>query len=131
MKFVFLYVACFTYRNGLWVLQFVSNFRNHFFRKAEFHVFMWCIYVHVYKHIVFVYLTISVSIHLLRDWLLWNQQQWTWECSKSFETAILFFGDLSRSHIARMYCSAAFNFWRTSIVFSIMAVPTCIPGHDI
>ena len=73
-----------------------------------------------------VYITFSLSIHLLMDikilsmsWLLWIMLQWTWEYINLFETLIWFPLDVNPElGLLAHTVLLLLIFWRTSTLFS-------------
>ena len=58
---------------------------------------------------------ITVGVQMISPWL----------------TAFILFGFIPRNEIAGSYGDSIFEFWATSILFSIMAVLIYIPTHGV
>ena len=107
-------------------------------KMALFHSFLWltsislCVCVYIY-----IYSTSSLSIHLPVDtsvasmtWLLYVVQLWTLGCMYLFK--LEFSLDICPGmglldHMATLFLV----FWRTSILFSIVAAPIYIPTNSV
>ena len=81
---------------------------------------------------------ICLSTHLLKDtwaasaiWLLWIMLLWTWVYKYVFETLLLIILDVYPGVELLVHMAILFLiFWETPILFSIAAVPNCIPTNN-
>jgi hypothetical protein len=88
--------------------------------------------------LLYVCPTFSLFIcQLLGSWavsissLLWTVLQWTWSTDVSLMYNSISFGYIPPTGIAGSYGSSIFVYWRTSVMFSKIAVLTYIPTNTV
>ena len=83
------------------------------------------------------YTTSSLSIHLLIDrlfplpWCLWTMLQWIWGMQINFwDTNFISFYYVPSLEFLDHMVVLFLTFWKTSIIFSIVAMPIYIPTNS-
>ena len=84
-------------------------------------------YIHIY-HIFFIWSSIDGQLDCFHSWLLSKLLQWTWRFRYLLEIMISFSLNIYAEVELLDHTIAVFLiFWGTSTLFSIVAVPVCIP----
>ena len=83
------------------------------------------------QHIVCIYSSADEHLGRSTSWLLWLMLQGAWRCHYLFVTVLLFPLDKCPEVKLLHHMVVLFLiFWRTSVSFSKVAIPVCIPPHS-